>query len=161
MTCHSVLSLTSRSPEATAFFACRLGRDLGPGDVILLSGPVGAGKSLFARALIQSRLALLGRHEEVPSPTYTLVQTYDLGTYEIYHADLYRLGDADECDELGLFDAFDSAVCLVEWPERLGRATPEGALHLTLTPAGDTRMLSLASNNPRWRRRLACLEQTP
>ncbi|NBB96784.1 MAG: tRNA (adenosine(37)-N6)-threonylcarbamoyltransferase complex ATPase subunit type 1 TsaE [Alphaproteobacteria bacterium] len=160
MTSHPALRLTSLSPDTTALIARRLGGDLGPGDVILLSGPVGAGKSHFARALIQSRLAMLGRHEDVPSPTYTLIQTYDLGRFEIYHADLYRLGDAGECDELGLFEAFDSAVCLVEWPERLGRFVPKDALHLKLTPDGDSRVLTFASTNPRWHARLAGLEQT-
>ena len=76
-------------------------------------------KSHFARALIQSRLAAIGRFEDVPSPTFTLVQCYDLGSVDLWHADLYRLTSPSECDELGLVDAFESAICLVEWPDRL------------------------------------------
>lgn len=150
----TIFCLTGSSPASTAQIAQRLGRGLRMGDVVLLSGPVGAGKSHFARALIQSRLAALGRSEDVPSPTYTIVQSYDLNDVEIWHADLYRLGGPSECDELGLLDAFESAICLVEWPDRLGHLTPQGALHLTLDPEGETRRLCFASDNPVWHARL-------
>ena len=93
-----------------------LARHLRPGDTVLLSGSIGAGKTHFARAFIQARL---GRKEEVPSPTFTLIQTYDAGDTEIWHADLYRLGHPDEVHELGLEEAFETAICLVEWPDRL------------------------------------------
>lgn len=154
MSSDHALHLTSPTPDTTAQIAARLGRSLGAGDVILLSGPVGAGKSHFARALIQSRLAALGRHEDVPSPTYTIVQSYDLDGVELWHADLYRLGDASECDELGLIDAFDSAICLVEWPDRLGALTPKDALHLTLSVQGEARDLRFVARSPRWQARL-------
>lgn len=154
------LSLISPSPEATAQIAARLGQTLGAGDVILLAGPVGAGKSHFARALIQSRLAALGRAEDVPSPTFTIVQSYDLENVELWHADLYRLTDSLECDELGLTDAFDSAICLVEWPDRLGALKPKGALHLTLTPQEDMRVLQFATDSDLWRARLDALGQS-
>lgn len=118
---------------ATAFASCIL-----PGDVFLLSGPIGAGKTHFARALIQSRLASDGAAvEDVPSPTFTLVQTYDTGSMEIWHADLYRLTHPDEVEELGLIDAFDTAVCLVEWPDRLGDMTPRNAIGMTFATTGD------------------------
>ncbi|MFN7001894.1 MAG: tRNA (adenosine(37)-N6)-threonylcarbamoyltransferase complex ATPase subunit type 1 TsaE, partial [Roseinatronobacter sp.] len=110
---HLNLSLTTHAPEQTAALALRLGAQLAGGDTILLHGPVGAGKSHFCRALIQSRLATVGRMEDVPSPSFTLVQTYDLGTVELWHADLYRLGDPQEVLELGLEDAFSQAICLV------------------------------------------------
>lgn len=154
MTADVTLCLISRSPETTAHIAQRLGKGLGAGDVILLSGPVGAGKSHFARALIQSRISALGRHEDVPSPTYTIVQSYDLDSVELWHADLYRLSSAAECDELGLFEAFEDAICLVEWPDRLGALVPAGALHLTLIPDGDLRQLSFSSDSPTWQARL-------
>lgn len=115
------------SPEATDALAARLAPDLRAGDTILLDGPIGAGKTHFARALIHARL---GPDEEVPSPTFTLVQTYGTGADEIWHADLYRLGGPDEALELGLVDAFDTAICLVEWPDRLGELRPDGALTL-------------------------------
>lgn len=132
------LSTLLPSPEATAQLAARLGAGLGPGDVILLDGPVGAGKSHFARALIQARMqAAWGRIEDVPSPSFTLVQSYDLGAVEIWHADLYRLGDVQEVIELGLDEAFESAICLIEWAERLGSLRPAGALAIRLEPGTD------------------------
>ncbi len=144
--------IRSPSPEATADIAAQLGASLVAGDVVLISGPVGAGKSHFARALIQTRLASLGRFEDVPSPTFTLVQTYDLKEVELWHADLYRLSHPDDILELGLDQAFEDAICLIEWPERLGPLIPEGALHLSLTPADDpeARDLVFASKAARW-----------
>jgi len=159
MNSHDHLRLISPSPETTVQIAARLGQTLSAGDVILLSGPVGAGKSHFARALIQSRLAVLGRVEDVPSPTFTIVQSYDLDDVELWHADLYRLTDPSECDELGLIDAFDSAICLVEWPDRLGMLKPEGALHVTLTPQQDMRVLQFTTDSALWTARLDELRQ--
>lgn len=141
--------LTLPSPEATATLARRLGQTLGPGDVVLLEGPIGAGKTHFARALIQSRL---GVPEDVPSPTFTLVQTYQAadGT-EIWHADLYRLTNPDEVLELGLDTAFDTAICLIEWPERLGPDCPADALHLSLSPGPDENSRVVTLTGPdRW-----------
>lgn len=132
MTASQPLTLTLSSEAETAALAARLGALLGAGDVVLLEGPIGAGKTAFARALIQARQASLGRAEDVPSPTFTLVQTYRAGDLEIVHADLYRLSHPDETLELGLDEAFKTALCLVEWPERLGSLLPEGALRLRL-----------------------------
>jgi tRNA threonylcarbamoyladenosine biosynthesis protein TsaE len=118
-----------------------LGRKLAtlarPGDVILLEGPIGAGKSSLARAFIRARL---GAGEEVPSPTFTLVQVYDDHGTEIWHADLYRLTHPDEVWELGLDQAFETAICLVEWPDRLGRHLPPDALRIKLEAMGDGRL---------------------
>jgi tRNA threonylcarbamoyl adenosine modification protein YjeE len=115
---------------------------LQPGDCVLLQGAIGAGKSHLARALIRARL---GEAEDVPSPTFTLVQTYP-GTPEIWHADLYRLGHPDEVLELGLEDAFDTAICLIEWPERLGHL-PANPIHLRLDPAGEGRRATIHLGN--------------
>ncbi len=130
-----------------------MARVLGPGDVLLLGGGVGAGKTHFARALIQSRLSL---PEDVPSPTYTLVQSYAGPTCEIWHADLYRLGDPAEVIELGLAEAFETAICLVEWPGRLGDLAPATALRLDFAPgrADDTRVLTLSWSDPGWTARI-------
>ena len=142
-------AFASNSPDDTARLAERVGRDLNAGDCVLLSGGIGAGKSHFARALILSRLAT---PEDVPSPTFTLVQTYDLPETELWHADLYRLGDPDQIIELGLLDAIQSAICLIEWPDRLGDLTPKTALHVQIDdPAqDDTRMITLTWTDPRW-----------
>lgn len=123
----------------------RLGQVMAPcltnGDCLLLSGTLGAGKSHLARAIIRERL---DRFEDVPSPTFTLVQTYDSPSGEIWHADLYRLTHPDEVFELGLMDAFNSAICLVEWPDRLGRYAPPDAIsvHLHLLEKGRKAELS-------------------
>jgi tRNA threonylcarbamoyladenosine biosynthesis protein TsaE len=105
------------------------------GDCFLLEGPIGAGKSHLARAFIRARL---GRMEDVPSPTFTLVQVYEADV-EIWHADLYRLTHPDEVWELGLDEAFDRAITLVEWPDRLGAHLPHHALRLRLEPFGEGR----------------------
>jgi tRNA threonylcarbamoyladenosine biosynthesis protein TsaE len=122
------------SEEQTRAMAEALAPGLSAGDVILLDGPVGAGKSVFARAVISSRLEALGRHEDIPSPTFTLVQVYDLDGVEAWHCDLYRLTDPAEVIELGLDEAFEEAICLVEWPERLGPERPAHAVTLHLEP---------------------------
>ena len=118
--------------DATRHLGRRLAGVLRPGDVLLLSGELGTGKTELARAIIQTILAAAGLAEDVPSPTYTLVQTYSDGRNEIWHADLYRVLVPDEIAELGLEDAFDTAICLIEWPERIGRGFPPGAVWLRL-----------------------------
>lgn len=114
---------------------------VGAGDTLLLSGPVGAGKTHLARALIQARL---GYAEEVPSPSFTLAQIYAADGVDIWHADLYRLSHPDEVLELGLEDAFGTAICLVEWPDRLGKNTPANALTIALSADGDGRRAVLS-----------------
>ncbi|WP_146347704.1 tRNA (adenosine(37)-N6)-threonylcarbamoyltransferase complex ATPase subunit type 1 TsaE [Falsiphaeobacter marinintestinus] len=144
------VTLTLTSPDDTAALAQTLGRALGAGDCLLLNGPIGAGKTHFSRHLIQSRL---DTPEDVPSPTFTLVQTYQAGTAEIWHADLYRLSSVDEVEELGLSEAFETAICLVEWPEKLGPLTPRNALTLTFQPDPadeETRILTLGWTDPKW-----------
>lgn len=125
---------------------------LGAGHVILLSGPIGAGKSFFARAMIRGLLADHGLAEDIPSPTFTLVQTYQAGELEIWHSDLYRLTLEDEVFELGLYDAFDTALCLVEWPERLDSVIVEGALCLDfgIPDDPDHRKLTISARDKKW-----------
>ncbi|WP_299821379.1 tRNA (adenosine(37)-N6)-threonylcarbamoyltransferase complex ATPase subunit type 1 TsaE [uncultured Jannaschia sp.] len=141
-------ALTLPAPEATEAFAARLAPCLGPGDVLLLDGAVGAGKTTLARALIGALRARAGLSpEDVPSPTFTLVQTYETGSFQTWHADLYRLSDPAEVLELGLDEAFREALCLVEWPDRLGRDRPPRAATLTFT-AGDGDMRRITVDAP-------------
>ena len=125
---------------------------LAAGDTVLLSGPIGAGKSHFARALIHGYLQEIDAVEDIPSPTFTLVQTYHTPNFEIWHSDLYRLTHVDEVVELGLFDAFETALCLVEWPDRLGAETPQNALSLEfgLPDNPDQRTLNFTASHQRW-----------
>ncbi len=108
-----------------------------PGDCLLLEGPVGAGKSTFARAMIQAQMEEDGQIEEVPSPTFTLIQTYETSKATFAHVDLYRLSDVSELEELGLSALLDDAICLIEWPQRLGEATPERALNVSISVQND------------------------
>ena len=114
---------------ATADFARRLAPLLRTGDVIGLAGDLGSGKTTLARALIA---ALSGRDREVPSPTFTLVQTYDCGALTVWHFDLYRIERPADVFELGFEDALADGVTLVEWPERLGTLMPADHLMVTL-----------------------------
>jgi tRNA threonylcarbamoyladenosine biosynthesis protein TsaE len=115
--------------EATRALARRIASLARVGDVIGLSGDLGAGKTTFARFFI----AALGGHEDVPSPTFTLVQTYDLAAATVWHFDLYRVERAIELRELGLEDALAEGISLIEWPERLGPLMPADNLELRLS----------------------------
>ena len=90
--------------------------------------------------------------EDVPSPTFTLVQTYDTQAGEIWHADLYRLTSIQEIEELGLTDAFDTAICLVEWPDRLGSLIPDDALEIELISGSEpeTRLAQVRWTDTKW-----------
>ena len=147
------LALRLDGADATSALAARLAPRLGAGDTLLLVGPIGAGKTHFARALIHACLAAAGAPaEDVPSPTYTLVQTYRAGELEIWHADLYRLTDAAEATELGLEDAFATAICLIEWPDRMAGLLPPDALTLRFgfVPGSDAaRILELVPSGLR------------
>lgn len=134
-----MLRLNLACADDTARLGQWLAPKLVPGDCLLLNGPIGAGKSHFARALI---LARLGRREDVPSPTFTLVQTYQADV-EIWHADLYRLTHPDEVLELGLDAAFDTAISIIEWPDRLGKSCPADAIRLGFEHMGDARLVRI------------------
>jgi len=138
------------SADAASVLAVQFARNLCAGDCLLLSGPVGAGKTHFARGIIRT---LAGDNEDVPSPTFTLVQTYDTPQGEVWHADLYRLCHIDEVAELGLEDAFETAITLVEWPARLGDTKPARRLELDFTiPSldSDDRLLTVETVGDGW-----------
>ena len=126
---------------ATQRLAGDIAARLAPGDVIALSGGLGAGKTSFARALLR---ALAGIADlEVPSPTFTLTQTYAVGGLTVTHADLYRVTDPAELDELGLAEAAEEGAVLVEWPEHAGSRLPEARLTIALAIAGSGRVAEM------------------
>ena len=119
---------------ATSRLAGELAAIARPGDVLALAGDLGAGKTEFARAFIR---ALTHPDEDVPSPTFTLVQTYGADDFDIWHFDLYRLEAPEDAFELDIEDAFHDAVSLIEWPERLGPYLPRERLDIQLTSHAD------------------------
>ena len=129
------------SEADTARLGACLAALLMPGDWLCLSGPLGAGKTALARTLIQARL---GKTTQVPSPTYTLVNVFD-ALVPIWHADLYRLSDAEEVEELGLFDGADDRIVLLEWPERLGSLLPSRRIEVSLSFDGAGRRAEVKS----------------
>ncbi len=146
---NKTFSLSLPTPEDTSELARRFAELLEPGDTLLLEGDIGAGKTHFARGLIQSILQV---PEDVPSPTFTLVQQYDTEKGEVWHADLYRLNSPDEVIELGLLDAFEDAICLIEWPDRLAELRPNTALTMSFAmhaKAGH-RNLVISWRSARW-----------
>lgn len=121
---------------ATQDLGRKLAVSLQPGDALCLTGPLGAGKSTLARALIR---ALTTPDEEVPSPTFTLVQFYETAAFPLAHFDLYRLSDPDEAYEIGLDEALDGGVALIEWPQRLEGRLPANRLDIDIALDGDAR----------------------
>ena len=133
---------------ATEAAGKELARQLRPGDVVTLSGPLGVGKTALVRAI----LAALGHAGEVPSPTFAIVQPYEALEPPVWHADLYRIEDPAELEELGL-DQADEGILLVEWPERAGDGMWPEALRLTLAFAPDDARRLTAQVPPSWQSR--------
>jgi len=130
---------------ATIALARRLAAGVRQGDVIALWGPLGAGKTAFARAFIRS---FIGETEEVPSPTFSLVQTYDTDRGALWHFDLYRTNDPEESRELGFDDALSGLAVLIEWPERLGSALPGRRVDIRISQGHtpDARVVRLSAS---------------
>lgn len=124
------MDITTSSETDTAKLAQKLAHETRAPCLYCLYGDLGAGKSTFARGFIQG---LISPYTEVPSPTFTLVQTYETDKGTIYHFDLYRLEDPEEVFELGWDDALAEGIVLVEWPERLGSLLPEARTNVRLT----------------------------
>jgi tRNA threonylcarbamoyl adenosine modification protein YjeE len=131
MTDPTTFSLALPNETATAQLMADLALLIGPGDVIALSGDLGAGKTAAARAMIRY---LAGDDTiEVPSPTFTLAQTYDLPPFPLVHADLYRVNDPSELEEIGLSPLPEGVVALIEWPERAPAALPADRIEIALS----------------------------
>jgi tRNA threonylcarbamoyladenosine biosynthesis protein TsaE len=133
MTAPESRTLALADRVATERLAAALAARARAGDVIALSGGFGAGKTAFARAFIRARPGGAAV-SEVPSPTFTLVQVYDLPDAAVWHLDLYRIKHPEEAFELGLEEALAGAITLIEWPERLGALLPAERLDLALAP---------------------------
>lgn len=130
----------------------RLAAILRPGDIVALTGDLGAGKTTLARGCIS---ALTGT-EDVPSPTYTLVQSYDAPDMEIWHCDLYRLERPEDAYELGLIDGFEDITFLIEWPDRLGHLLPADRLTLDLSFSDTGRQVHFEAGTS-WQNRISKL----
>ncbi len=145
-----VREIALAGPSETEALARELAALLRPGDVVALTGDLGAGKTVFARALVLA----LGRDAgveigHVPSPTFTLVQLYELPRFTVYHFDLYRLADASEACETGIEDAFADGVSVIEWAERIEDILPSGTIHVRLAfGAGETERIARIAGWP-------------
>lgn len=128
------VALNLSGVAATEALAGRVAALARRGDMIGLSGGLGSGKTVFARAFIRARAARAGAAppDQVPSPTFTLVQVYEMPEAPVWHIDLYRLEKPEEAWELGIEEAFSDGIALVEWPERLGRLAPAERLEVAL-----------------------------
>jgi len=146
--------LETDSETATAALGARLGTSLCRGDVVALAGPIGSGKSVLARAAIR---ALMGDPElAVPSPSFTLVQTYEPADGPpVWHVDLYRVAAAEELIELGLEEAFETAVTLIEWPERAEDLLPAECLTVHFERCGEGQRRLVFDGPAPWPKRLA------
>ena len=125
---------------ATARLGAAIAKALKPGEAVCLTGPLGAGKSTLARALVRARTT---PNEDVPSPTFTLVQFYEGEGLKLAHFDLYRLSDPDEAYEIGLDEALEDGAAVIEWPERLEGHLPPDRLDVEIDLDGDARRVRL------------------
>ncbi len=156
-TMSSSIRIDLPDPAATRELAERLAARARCGDVFALGGDLGAGKTTFARFFINAFAALGGdaAPDEVPSPTFTLVQHYEFDRATIYHFDLYRIEKAEEAYELGIEDAFADGISLIEWPDRLDGLLPDSRLDIELLPgpAQSARIAVLAGHGG-WKDRI-------
>ncbi len=141
--------LVLKTASDTEALGAAVARVLESGDVVCLWGPLGAGKTTLARGLIH---ALMGPNEETPSPTFTLVQTYDGPQFPVAHLDLYRLSGPEEMRELGLEEALEEGAAVIEWPERLGDRLPPDRLDIRLGIGPKGRLAELERHG-RWKDR--------
>src|SRR5215472_1504095 len=131
---------------ATAALGQDIAASLVRGAVVALEGDLGAGKTTLARAI----LGALGVRESVPSPTFTLVQTYETKCFPVRHYDFYRIESEREIEELGLDDALAEGVALIEWPERAGSLLPKNALHVALAIVNGNERRATLSGSADW-----------
>jgi tRNA threonylcarbamoyladenosine biosynthesis protein TsaE len=157
-----MLQLELPDPEATVGLAQRLAPHLVVRDVIALTGPLGAGKTTFARALIVALAEIHGGAvpDVVPSPTFTLVQAYDTGGPPVWHFDLFRLDAPEDALELAIEEAFAGAITVIEWADKLGPFLPGQRLEVVLSIAGAGRVVSVSGIGSRGQVLEAALRET-
>tara|TARA_B100001057_G_scaffold125848_1_gene124660 strand:- start:2851 stop:3381 length:531 start_codon:yes stop_codon:yes gene_type:complete len=153
------LEIKITNEQEMAVLAILTGQIINSKDILLLKGDLGAGKSYFSRKLIQSQQTV---PEEVPSPTFTLVQTYETKLGEIWHVDLYRLTNAQGLIELGLSEAFEDKICLIEWPDLALDLVPETSLSLEiLITAEQERKVKFSwASSENWAQRIEKLSES-
>lgn len=135
-------SFVSKSENDTLAIASDFAKTLKVGDVVALHGTLGMGKTAFTRGVIQS----FCKNTEVPSPTFTLLQTYETPDFELYHFDMYRLKSPAESYEIGIEDAFVQGVSFIEWPEKLGAILPKKRIDVYFEMTGTDRQITIQEN---------------
>lgn len=133
-----MIEFISHSESETTDFAKSFATQLKCGDILALYGDLGTGKTVFSKGIIN---ALTHKNTDVPSPTFTLVQSYDTPTCPIYHFDFYRLKTPEEAFEIGIEDYFNDGISLIEWPEKIGYLLPKKAIKIELSIQNDTHVI--------------------
>lgn len=137
------VNISCKTEQDTKFLAEKFAKIAKKGDVFALFGTLGAGKSVFSRYFIQKLTDIT----DVPSPTFTLLQTYEAHNFEIYHYDMYRLKSPDEAYELDIEEAFYGGVSLVEWPEKILPLLPKDIWHINISVKGAERFFDIETTN--------------
>ena len=150
-----ILERHLQNEAETAAFGAKIATIVQKGDVICLIGPLGAGKTCFARGFVRAAKGA-APGAEIPSPTFTLVQTYEAPEVTIWHFDFYRIESPEEVYELGVEEAFDTGVSLIEWPEKASSLLPAERLEISLSPEGTGRKVQVAGSRE-WANRLETL----
>ena len=145
----------SSSEKDTEHLGKMLSKITQKGDVFALFGTLGMGKSVLARAFIQN----LTDAKEVPSPTFTLIQSYEAANFEIFHFDLYRIKSPEEIFEIGMEDAIYEGVSLIEWPEMMGGYLPKNIFRIDIQPSDNKREIKISTSSPEKQNRLCRLKE--
>jgi len=145
---------TFDTAEEMQQFGSKLAKLLTAGDVVFLIGDLGTGKTTFAKGVISK---ICGADNNVTSPTFNLVHIWDGASFEVWHADLYRLDSPSQVMGLGLEEAFDHALCLIEWPDRMGEMAPASRLDICFLHHGKGRKVILRAMGKEWEQRLNVL----